>query len=88
MSAGRRDHVEFVSANPTGPLHVGHGRGPRSGRHRCASSSGPAGPVTREFYVNDAGTDRQDGSVPGRVLQQHGRAIEAATIVDLCARVV
>lgn len=51
----RRIQVEFVSANPTGPLHVGHGRGAAVGDclSRLLAASGWA--VTREFYYNDAG---------------------------------
>ncbi len=53
--AGRRVQVEFVSANPTGPLHVGHGRGAAVGDSlsRVLAANGWA--VTREFYYNDAG---------------------------------
>ncbi len=53
--AGRKVQVEFVSANPTGPLHVGHGRGAALGDclARLLDASGWA--VTREFYYNDAG---------------------------------
>ena len=52
---GRRVGVEFVSANPTGPLHVGHGRAAAIGDclSRLLEASGWA--VTREFYYNDAG---------------------------------
>ncbi len=51
----RRVQVEFVSANPTGPLHVGHGRGAAVGDclARLLDANGWA--VTREFYYNDAG---------------------------------
>jgi len=51
----RKIQVEFVSANPTGPLHVGHGRGAAVGDclSRLLAASGWA--VTREFYYNDAG---------------------------------
>lgn len=52
---GRKVQVEFVSANPTGPLHVGHGRGAAVGDclARLLDANGWA--VTREFYYNDAG---------------------------------
>ncbi len=52
---GRKVQIEFVSANPTGPLHVGHGRGAALGDciARLLESQGWA--VTREFYYNDAG---------------------------------
>ncbi len=47
--------VEFVSANPTGPLHVGHGRGAAVGDSICRLLSANGWNVTREFYYNDAG---------------------------------
>jgi arginyl-tRNA synthetase len=53
--AGRRIQVEFVSANPTGPLHVAHGRGAALGDGIAALLEWCGADVTREFYVNDAG---------------------------------
>ncbi|MGB5324748.1 MAG: arginine--tRNA ligase [Pseudomonadales bacterium] len=47
--------VEFVSANPTGPLHVGHGRGAAVGDSLCRLLETSGWQVTREFYYNDAG---------------------------------
>lgn len=47
--------VEFVSANPTGPLHVGHGRGAALGDSLCRLLEADGWAVTREFYYNDAG---------------------------------
>ncbi len=47
--------VEFVSANPTGPLHLGHGRGAALGDTLCRTLSFCGYEVTREFYINDAG---------------------------------
>src|SRR5256714_13138845 len=47
--------VEFVSANPTGPLHVGHGRGAAYGASLAALLEFAGHRVAREFYVNDAG---------------------------------
>ncbi len=52
---GRRVHVEFVSANPTGPLHVGHGRGAAYGAALANVLAFAGWEVTREYYVNDAG---------------------------------
>ena len=52
---GRKVGVEFVSANPTGPLHVGHGRGAAVGDCLCRVLSAAGWNVTREFYYNDAG---------------------------------
>lgn len=47
--------VEFVSANPTGPLHIGHGRGAAIGDALCRILDASGWDVTREFYYNDAG---------------------------------
>ena len=55
VGAGRSVIVEFVSANPTGPLHVGHGRQAALGDAICALFSATGWKVTREFYYNDAG---------------------------------
>jgi arginyl-tRNA synthetase len=52
---GRRVQVEYVSANPTGPLHVGHGRGAAVGDCICRLLEATGWTVTREFYYNDAG---------------------------------
>jgi arginyl-tRNA synthetase len=55
IGAGKKVQVEFVSANPTGPLHIGHGRGAATG-DAVASILGAAGfDVVREYYINDAG---------------------------------
>ena len=53
--AGRKVQVEFVSANPTGPLHIGHGRGAAVGDSICRLLEASGWAVTREFYYNDAG---------------------------------
>jgi arginyl-tRNA synthetase len=53
--AGHRVQVEFVSANPTGPLHIGHGRGAAVGDTLCRLLAATGWAVTREFYYNDAG---------------------------------
>jgi arginyl-tRNA synthetase len=53
--AGRKVQVEFVSANPTGPLHIGHGRGAAIGDTICRLLHATGWDVTREFYYNDAG---------------------------------
>ncbi len=52
---GEKVLVEFVSANPTGPLHVGHGRGAALGDTLCRILSFCGYDVVREFYINDAG---------------------------------
>lgn len=53
--AGKRVMVEYVSANPTGPMHVGHGRGAVVGDAIAALLEAAGHQVTREYYVNDAG---------------------------------
>jgi len=52
---GRRVQVEFVSANPTGPLHVGHGRGAAYGATLANLLESVGYSVHREYYINDAG---------------------------------
>ena len=54
-SSTERTQVEFVSANPTGPLHVGHGRGAAYGASVADLLEAAGVPVEREYYVNDAG---------------------------------
>ena len=54
-TAGKKLQVEFVSANPTGPLHVGHGRGAAYGASLASLLAFAGNAVTREYYVNDAG---------------------------------
>ena len=78
LGQGRKAQVEFVSANPTGPLHVGNGRGAAIG-DVLASVLGAAGyEVQREYYVNDAGT--QAGvfgeTLYARYQQALGRTVE------------
>ena len=55
VATGRRVMVEFVSANPTGPLHVGHGRNAALGDCICSLLESQGDEVLREFYYNDAG---------------------------------
>jgi len=55
VEANNKVQVEFVSANPTGPLHVGHGRGAAIGDCLCRLLTATGWTVHREFYYNDAG---------------------------------
>ena len=75
---GTKVNVEFVSANPTGPLHVGHGRGAALGDAIAALLEWTGHAVTREFYVNDGGAqiDKLARSLWARVQQCAGRAAE------------
>lgn len=52
---GRKIQIEFVSANPTGPLHLGHGRGAAFGAALANLLKASGFNVTREYYINDAG---------------------------------
>jgi arginyl-tRNA synthetase len=74
--AGLKVNVEFVSANPTGPLHVGHGRGAALGDAIAALLEWTGHAVTREFYINDAGVqiDRVAESLWARVRETAGHA--------------
>ncbi|MDQ8027279.1 MAG: arginine--tRNA ligase, partial [Brevundimonas sp.] len=58
-AGGERVLVEFVSANPTGPLHVGHGRQAALGDAICNLRASQGNDVYREFYYNDAGVQIQ-----------------------------
>ena len=55
LGTGKSILMEYVSANPTGPLHLGHGRGAALGDTLCRILSFTGYEVTREFYINDAG---------------------------------
>ncbi|MDR0966116.1 MAG: arginine--tRNA ligase [Myxococcales bacterium] len=55
IGQGRKVMVEYVSANPTGPMHVGHGRGAVVGDAIAALLTASGHEVTREYYINDAG---------------------------------
>jgi arginyl-tRNA synthetase len=55
VPSGKKVQVEFVSANPTGPLHVGHGRGAAYGASLACLLAFAGDEVCREYYVNDAG---------------------------------
>jgi arginyl-tRNA synthetase len=55
IGKGRKIQVEYVSANPTGPLHIGHGRGAAVGNALCNILKAAGFDVQREFYINDAG---------------------------------
>ncbi len=74
---GHKIQVEFVSANPTGPLHVGHGRGAAYGASVSNLLAAAGYDVQREYYVNDAGRQMNilAASVWLRYLQQTGEDI-------------
>jgi len=74
--AGKPVNVEFVSANPTGPLHVGHGRQAALGDAIAALLEWTGWRVTREFYYNDGGVQIANlaRSVQARIHELRGRA--------------
>ena len=77
MGQGQRVNVEFVSANPTGPLHVGHTRGAVFGERLAALLDFAGHEVTREYYINDGGAqvDVLARSVYLRYLEAHGQEV-------------
>ena len=77
MGQGARVNVEYVSANPTGPLHVGHTRGAVFGDALASLLDFTGHDVTREYYINDGGAqvDVLARSVYLRYLEAHGQAV-------------
>ncbi len=77
MGQGKRVNVEYVSANPTGPLHVGHTRGAVFGDALASLLAYTGHDVTREYYINDGGAqvDVLARSVYLRYLEAHGQEV-------------
>ncbi|MGH7417541.1 MAG: arginine--tRNA ligase, partial [Candidatus Rokuibacteriota bacterium] len=97
LGAGRRVNVEFVSANPTGPLHVGTGRGAVVGDIVARLLEALGFGVSREYYINDAGQQVHNLalSVDARYFQHHGQSkplpddgYRGDYVVDLAGRIV
>ncbi len=89
--------IEFVSANPTGPLHVGHGRGAAFGSALANLMAAAGYDVQKEFYINDAGNqiDNLALSVEARYLELLGQSIEfpeegyhGRDIIDTAQRII
>lgn len=80
MGQGARVNVEFVSANPTGPMHVGHTRGAVVGDALCNLLAFAGYEVTREYYINDGGAqvDVLARSAFERYREAHGLSPEIA----------
>ncbi|MSU89787.1 arginine--tRNA ligase [Rhodobacteraceae bacterium 2CG4] len=78
MGTGVKVNVEYVSANPTGPLHVGHTRGAVFGDALAGLLDFAGYDVTREYYINDGGgqVDTLARSVYLRYLEAHGHEVE------------
>lgn len=96
LGAGQRVQVEFVSANPTGPLTVGNGRGAVIGTTLAAVLEATGHSVEREYYVNDAGTQVETfaQTLYARYQQLFGRHVDIPPdgypgeyMVDLARRI-
>ena len=76
--AGKRVQVEFVSVNPTGPVHAGHARGAVVGSALANVLDAAGYDVQREYYVNDGGSQMEhfNASLLVRYLQLYGQAVE------------
>ncbi|WP_425059703.1 Arginine--tRNA ligase [Sporomusa carbonis] len=94
---GERVQVEFVSANPTGPLHVGHGRGAAVGSALVNLLKAAGYNVEAEFYINDAGNqiDNLAASVNARYLELLGQptrfpedGYHGQDIIDTAKRII
>ncbi len=97
LGAGRKVMVEFVSVNPTGPVHVGHTRGAALGSALANTLAAAGYDVTREYYVNDAGSqmDAFYRSVWARYQQALGHDAEMPEngyqgdyIADIAAQII
>jgi arginyl-tRNA synthetase len=95
--AGRKVQVEFVSANPTGPLHIGHGRGAATGDAVAAVLSAAGYEVQREYYINDAGNQMMTlgRSLMLRYLELLGETVDFPTdcyqgvyVIDLAREIL
>jgi arginyl-tRNA synthetase len=77
VGQGQKVQVEFVSANPTGLLHMGNARGAALGDSLASLLSMAGYEVSREFYINDAGNQIHNFalSLEARYLQQHGQDV-------------
>ncbi|AZK45476.1 arginine--tRNA ligase [Paenibacillus lentus] len=78
LGEGKKVQVEFVSANPTGSLHLGHARGAAVGDALCNVLDYAGYEVTREYYINDAGNQVANlvKSIEARYLQELGQDVE------------
>ncbi len=97
IAQGRSVQIEFVSANPTGPMHVGHGRWAALGNALGNLLEHAGWKVEREFYINDAGSQMRNFalSIEARYLQQCGVEAEipeggygGAYVTDIAKRIL
>jgi arginyl-tRNA synthetase len=97
LGGGKLIQIEFVSINPTGPLHVGHGRGAVLGSTLCNIMTASGYEVVKEYYFNDAGSqmDSFRNSLWARYQQALGKKAEMPEdgylghyMVDLAAEII
>ena len=97
VGKGKKIQIEFVSVNPTGPLHVGHGRGAVLGSTLCNVMTAGGFDVTKEYYFNDSGSqmDAFRQSLWARYQQALGKDVKMPEagymgnyMVDLAAEIV
>ncbi|MGD1120178.1 MAG: arginine--tRNA ligase [Dehalococcoidales bacterium] len=97
LGQGKRIQIEFVSANPTGPLHVGAGRGAVLGSTLCNVMTAAGYEVVKEYYFNDSGSqmDAFRNSLWTRYQQELGKKAEMPTegyqgayMVDLAKEII
>jgi arginyl-tRNA synthetase len=97
LGQGKHIQIEFVSINPTGPLHVGHGRGAVLGSTLCNVMTAAGYDVVKEYYFNDAGNqmDAFRNSLWARYQQGLGKEAEVpkdgyhgSYMVDLAAEII
>lgn len=97
IGGGRKVQVEFVSANPVGPLHLGHGRWAALGDSICSVMSHAGYDVEREYYINDYGTQVANfgKSISARYLEELGIEVEfpgngyrGRYVTDIAGRIV
>jgi len=97
VGKGKRVNVEFVSANPTGPMHVGHGRNAVTGDAVASLLDWTGHTVVREYYVNDFGAQVQTlarsvhlryQEILGRTVAMPQRSYPGAYVVDIARNLV
>lgn len=97
VGEGKKIQVEFVSANPTGDLHIGHARGAAYGDVLCNVLEAAGYDVQREYYINDAGSQIENlgKSIEVRYFEQLGKEKEmpedgyrGQVIIDIAKQIV
>lgn len=82
LGKGKKVNIEFVSANPTGILHLGHGRGATYGDNLARIMTFTGYDVTKEYYVNDAGNQMNNLGISIKVRYQNLYNIDATLPED------